>query len=172
VPARVSVAFAAFAEKRRIRVAGTINGHSFHATLVPTKAGTHRLYINGGMRAAAGVSVGDRVTLELRALQFNDVDLPEDLAHALTKASLRRRFDALSASHRRELLRSIEDARSETNRAARVERTLCHLRGERSQRAKRAVVDKPLWICPKCGHPFVTQNMNHSCARHELDEVF
>jgi hypothetical protein len=169
---RLAADLVTLAEKRRIRVAGTINGHSLHATLVPTKAGTHRLYINGGMRAAAGVSVGDRVTLELRVLQFNDADLPEDLAHALTKASLRPRFDALSASHRRELLRSIEDARSETNRAARIERTLRHLRGESTQQAKSAAVDKPLWICPKCGHPFVTKNMNHSCARHELDEVF
>jgi predicted RNA-binding protein with PUA domain len=34
------------------------------------------------------------------------------------------------------------------------------------------IVDKPLWICPKCGHPFVTKSMSHSCARHELDDVF
>jgi hypothetical protein len=124
------------------------------------------------MRSGAGVDVGDRVTLELRALGVDEVDVPKDLAHALARAKLRRRFDALSASHRRELLRSIEDARSKTNRAARIERTLRHLRGESTQRAKSAVVDKPLWICPKCGHPFVTKNMNHSCARHDLDEVF
>jgi hypothetical protein len=172
VPAGVSRAFAVFAEKGRIRVAGIINGHPLHATLLPTKTGTQRLYINGGMRAAAVVSVGDRVTLELRALQFDEVDLPEDLAHALTKASLRPRFDALSASHRRELLRTIEDARSETNRAARIERTSCHLRGGSTQQAESAIVDKPLWVCPKCGHPSVTKNMNHSCARHEFDEVF
>jgi hypothetical protein len=27
-------------------------------------------------------------------------------------------------------------------------------------------------VCPKCGYPFVTKNMNHSCQRHELDDVF
>ena len=52
VPAQVSRAFAAFAEHGRVRVAGTINGHPLHATLVPTKEGKHRLYVNGGMRAA------------------------------------------------------------------------------------------------------------------------
>jgi hypothetical protein len=172
VPAHASRALGAFADKGRIRVAGAIEGHPFHATLVPTKAGTHRLYVNGGMRAGAGVGVGNRVTLELRALGRDEVDVPQDLAEALTKAKLRRRFDVLSASHRRELIRSIEDARSETNRSARIERTLQHVRGARTQRAKSAVVDKPLWICPTCGHPFVTKNMNHSCARHDLDEVF
>jgi hypothetical protein len=53
-----------------------------------------------------------------------------------------------------------------------MERTLDHLRGERIRRPQPALVDKPLWICPECGHAFVTRNMNHSCARHELEEVF
>jgi len=110
--------------------------------------------------------------LELRALTGDEVDLPNDLTKGLAKARLRRRFDALSASHRRELVRSIEDARSLKNRAVRIERTLRHLRGESTRKPNPSGLDRPLWICPKCGHPFVTKNMNHSCARHELDEVF
>jgi hypothetical protein len=172
VPARVSLALAGFAEHGRIRVVGTINAHPLHATLVPTKEGTHRLYVNGGMRAATGVGVGDRVTLNLRPLRSGEIDVPPDLAIALTRASVRQRWDKLSVSHRRELLRSIDDARSATNRAARIERTLRHLRGESTQQSKRGIVDKPLWICPKCGHPFVSRNLNHSCARHELEDVF
>lgn len=30
----------------------------------------------------------------------------------------------------------------------------------------------PLWACPQCGHRFVTRNLWHSCARHQLDEHF
>jgi hypothetical protein len=172
VPARVSRAFAAFEARRRVRVAGTIEGHPFHATLVPTESGPHRLYVNGGMRAAAGVNAGDRVTLALRPLRADEVDVPLDLANALTRAKLRQRFDVLSVSHRRELLRSIEDARTGANRAARIETTLRHVRGESTNRVRPEVVDKPLWVCPKCGHRFVTKNMNHSCARHDLDDVF
>ncbi len=172
VPVRVVRSFTPFAERGRVRVAGTIDGHPLHATIVPTKDAAHRLYVNGGMRAAAGVDVGDRVTLELRPLRADEVDVPEDLASALAKATLRRRFDALSVSHRRELLRSIEDARSAKNRTARIERTLSHLRGKSTQRPRPEVVDKPLWTCPKCGHPFVTKNMNHSCSKHELDDLF
>ncbi len=172
VPARVSRAFAAFAERGRIRVAGTIARHPLHASLVPTKRGEHRLYVNGGMRAATGIEVGDRVALRLRALRRGEVGVPADLARALAQGRLRRRFDGLEASHRRELVRSIEDARSPKNRAARIERTLAHLRGERTQRPRPAVLDKPLWTCPKCRHPFVTRNMHHSCTRHELADVF
>jgi hypothetical protein len=145
VPARVSRAFTLFAEHGRVRVTGTISAHPMHATLVPTKDGTHRLYVNGGMRAATGVDVGDRVTLKLRPLRTDEVDVPEDLASALTKARARRRFDMLSASHRRELLRSIDDARSVKNRAARIERTLSHLRREHAAtqagHRRQAVVD-------------------------------
>jgi hypothetical protein len=172
LPARVSRAFAAFADHGRVRVAGTIEGHSLHATLIPVRDGTHRLYVNGGMRAATGIAVGDRVTLVLRPLRRDEIAIPDDLTRSLAKARLRARFNALSLSHRRELLRSIEDARSAANRVRRIERTLAHLRGERTQQPKPGVVDKPLWVCPKCGHPFVTKNMYHSCARHELDDVF
>jgi hypothetical protein len=124
------------------------------------------------MRAGAGVDVGSSATFELRPLRGDEVDVPSDLAAALAGARLRRRFDGLPASHRRELLRSIDDARTPRNRAARIERTLSHLRGETTQRPRAEVVDRPLWICPKCGHPFVTRNMNHSCRRYELEDVF
>lgn len=172
VPARVSRAFAAFAERGRIRVAGTLERHPVQATFIPTKRGGHRLYVNGGMRAAAGIEVGDRVTLRLRALGREEVGVPPDLARALARARLRKRFDELESTYRRELVRSIDAARSPKNRAARIEETLSHVRGERTQRPRPAVIDKPLWTCPKCGHPFVTKNMSHSCARHELDDVF
>ena len=26
---------------------------------------------------------------------------------------------------------------------------------------------RPLWVCPKCGHRFVTKNLWHSCVRSE-----
>ena len=30
----------------------------------------------------------------------------------------------------------------------------------------------PLWVCPKCGHRFVTANLWHSCSQHDLDDHF
>jgi hypothetical protein len=31
---------------------------------------------------------------------------------------------------------------------------------------------RPLWICPKCGHRFVTANIWHSCSRYPLSHHF
>jgi len=30
----------------------------------------------------------------------------------------------------------------------------------------------PLWVCPKCGHSFVTANLWHSCSQVDLDDHF
>jgi hypothetical protein len=139
---------------------------------VPRKGGGHRLYVNGGMRAAAGVGVGDRVRIELQPLAAGEVGLPPDLESALADARRRRDFEDLEDSHRRELVRLVESAVTASSRRARVAEVLGQLRGEPVPRPRVAAVEKPLWACPKCGHAFVTKNMNHSCARHELDEPF
>ena len=31
---------------------------------------------------------------------------------------------------------------------------------------------KPLWICPDCGHQFVTRNIWHSCVNYPLEKQF
>jgi hypothetical protein len=62
-PLRVSRAFKI---RGYIPVKGTINGKSFTQTLVPIGGGTHRLFINGGMRTSAKVDVGSRITVTLR----------------------------------------------------------------------------------------------------------
>jgi hypothetical protein len=172
VPKGLVRAAAPLAEKRRIRVAGRIDGHPFSAMIVPARDGRDRLYVNGGMRARADVDVGDRVAIELHPIHTEEVVIPADVQDALARADLKQRFEALSPTHRRELIRFVDDARSAKNRLRRIEGTLSHLHGERTQRPKPASIDKPLWMCPKCGHPFVSRNMNHSCTRYELDDLF
>ncbi|MEO6383481.1 MAG: DUF1905 domain-containing protein, partial [Thermomonas sp.] len=46
-------------------VDGMINGHAFRVTLEPDGKGSHWLKLSGTLREAAGVSVGDAVTLEI-----------------------------------------------------------------------------------------------------------
>ena len=58
-------AIASYADRGRVRVAGTIVGYPLHATLVPAKHGTHRLYVNGGMRAGPGALVESRLSQPL-----------------------------------------------------------------------------------------------------------
>ena len=86
IPERVSLAFAQLARAGRISVIGKLNDSPILATLVPSGKGRHRLYVNGGMRSAAGVGVDDTVSLELRATSPDAVPLPADLADALRRA--------------------------------------------------------------------------------------
>ena len=69
-----------FASADRICVAGTLNGVTIQGTLIPEKKGSHRLYVNGGMRAAARLSVGDSVAVRLRAIPATEVVIASDRA--------------------------------------------------------------------------------------------
>lgn len=62
VPAHVS---AALGRSGYVPVRVKLNGHPFRAGLVSLGRGRHRLFVNGQMRKAAGVDVGDEVDVEL-----------------------------------------------------------------------------------------------------------
>ena len=172
VPEGVSRALAEFARASRISVEGKLNGATVRATLVPAGKGRHRLYVNGGMRRAAGVGVGDTVSFELRGTSYDEVRPPEDVAGALLKVeSAAAAFDALSPSHRRELLRYVDDARSLKTRQRRIQSTIEHVLGGETP-GKRKAPDRPLWTCPKCGNEFVNKNQYHSCGRYSLSDLF
>jgi hypothetical protein len=93
-------------ERGPIPVQGSLNGHPSRATLMPTKGGMYRLYINGEMRRAAGVDEGDEIDL---ALEFDplprDLPVPEALGRALDEnPAARAAFEALTPSRRKEIL--------------------------------------------------------------------
>lgn len=172
VPLAVSRAFDRFARSGRIVVTGTLNGAEVRASLVPVGGGRHRLFVNGGMRAASGVGVGELASFDLRATHPSVVRPPPDVATALRRRSdARRAFDALSPSHRRELLRYIDDARTQATRERRIAKTIDHVLGQVTEAPARGV-SRPLWTCPRCGNEFVNRNQYHSCKRYDLDALF
>ena len=171
VPESVTCAFSAYAAAGRNRVVDALNGVSVNATLVPVGRKGRRLYVNGGMRSAARVGVGDTVRFDLRPTREDDVTPSEDLAAALAAQHARPVFDALSPSNRRQLLRFIDDARTPQSRAKGVARAVDHVLGRPRDRP-RLHADRPLWTCPNCGNRFVSRNQYHSCATHTLATPF
>ena len=172
VPGRARNELLPFAQTGRIRVTGRLNGAEFNATLMPVKPGGHILYVPGGLRAATGVKVGDTVTVDIEPLGAQRIVPPADLARALDGAAgAADTWDLLPASHRRELTRYLEDARTPATRARRVAQVVAQVQGEVVPSTGRRT-GRALWTCPSCGQAFVTKNMNHSCARHSLDEPF
>lgn len=171
IPERVSRALASYAKAGRIYVEGTLDRAPIRATLIPI-GGEHRLYVNGGMRAAAGVGVGDTVRFILRAVSPDAIHPPADLAAALRRARARASFDARTPSHRRELLRWVDDARTPESRRRRISEVVAQILGREEPRRGSKIADRPLWTCPKCGNAFVSRNIYHSCRRFELDHPF
>lgn len=68
----------------RTTVEGTINGHSFQATLEPDGQLSHWLPVSRELLEAAGVAVGDIVTLELTPVKKEpEPEIPADFQEAL-----------------------------------------------------------------------------------------
>ena len=92
VPPAVSRALAGDPPERYVRVEGTANGHPFRTRLTPRGGGAYRLFLDGDVRAAAAIDVGDKVAIEVvRADASPEPPLPDDLREALSALDGRRR---------------------------------------------------------------------------------
>jgi hypothetical protein len=116
-------------------VRGTLNGHPFRTTLA-VYGGTTYLGFRREVRDAAGVEIGDTVTIEVeRDDEPRELDLPLDLAAALAAdPAAQARWDRLSYTHRREHARAVEEAKRPETRARRIAQAIEHLREGRTGR--------------------------------------
>ena len=125
VPFDVKAAFG----KSRPPIKVTMNGFTYRSTPA-IYAGHTYVPVRASNRDAAGVKVGDTVTVTLDLdTAARDVKPPPPLARALKKdARARAAWDALSYSHKREHAEAIASAKKPVTRDARLERTLTVLR--------------------------------------------
>lgn len=105
---------------KRAPVKVTIKDYTYRTTLA-TMNGTSMLSLSAQHREAAGLSAGDAVDVRLE-LDAGPrlVDVPDDLAAALSTSGVREAFDALSYSARKEHVRQVESAKAQETRARRV----------------------------------------------------
>lgn len=129
IPAEASGALAGDPPERYVRVDGTANGHPFATRLTPRGGGAYRLFLDGGVRAAAGV--GDDVAIEVARATFTpEPPLPDDLREALaTLDGGMEAFAALTEAQRTGMLAFVERARTASTRARYVERVVEAVRG-------------------------------------------
>ena len=113
---------------KRPKVSVTIGGHTYRST-VAVYGGVFMLGVSAENRAAAGVSAGDVVEVELAADRApRTVEVPDDLAAALAaRPAARAAFDALSYSNQRARVLAVEAAKSPGTRARRVAKTVSDL---------------------------------------------
>lgn len=105
---------------KRAPVKATVNGYKYRTTLA-VMGGTSMLSLSAQHRQAAGLAAGDavKVTLELDA-EPRTVEVPADLATALSEHGVQEAFDALSNSARKEHVRQVESAKAQETRDRRI----------------------------------------------------
>lgn len=143
VPAAVSTWFAGAGP---IPVQGHLDEVAIEATLMPAGGGRHRLFLNGEMRDAADLHVGDVARIHLwRDEMPREMVVPDDLAAALRVEGLLESFEAWPRSHQRDYVLAIEDAKRPTTRERRIRRTVDVVRaaapGRRRGQARRETRD-------------------------------
>lgn len=114
----------AWPQRRGLRVRGTVNGFAFRTALFPDPAGAgHVLLVNKKMQAGAGVRQGERVAIVLEPdLEEREALLPDELARAMRGvAGLRRWFDGMTPSRRREIGKYVAEPKSAASRKKRAE---------------------------------------------------
>jgi bifunctional DNA-binding transcriptional regulator/antitoxin component of YhaV-PrlF toxin-antitoxin module len=102
----------------------TINGHTYQSTAVGV-GGECRVVFPSANRAAAQAKAGDRITVTLELDSGNrEVNMPTDLAEALTSSGLTAVFESLSYSKRKEYARQVSEAKAAETRQRRIDKAL------------------------------------------------
>jgi Bacteriocin-protection, YdeI or OmpD-Associated/Domain of unknown function (DUF1905) len=114
---------------KRPAVLVTVGSHTYRST-VAVMGGAFMIPLSAENRAAAGVSAGDEVDVELEPdTAPREVAVPADLAAALdADGSARRRFDVLSYSNQRRWVLSVEAAKAPETRRRRIDKAVSELR--------------------------------------------
>ena len=113
---------------KRPPVRVTINGYTYRNT-VAVMGGVYMVGVSAEHRAAAGLSAGDEVDVDLELdTAPREVAVPDDFAAALdADAEARRTFDGLSYSNRSWHVLSIEGAKTDETRQRRIEKSITTL---------------------------------------------
>jgi Bacteriocin-protection, YdeI or OmpD-Associated/Domain of unknown function (DUF1905) len=101
-----------------------VNGYEYSST-VAVMGGKFLIAFNAAHREASGLKANDdiSVTLELETAP-RTIEVPDDLAQALERASTRAAFDKLAFSKRKEAVRRLEEAKTQDTRQRRLEKIL------------------------------------------------
>lgn len=115
-----------FGTRGRVPVRGTLNGAPFRGSLFRMGGDCHFMVVNRHLRAAAGVSGGETVPVQLeRDDEPRTIDPPADFARALKgNKEAQATWDKLSYTHRREHVEHVEEAKRPETRLRRIEKSI------------------------------------------------
>jgi bacteriocin resistance YdeI/OmpD-like protein/uncharacterized protein DUF1905 len=115
---------------KRVPVRVTLNGAKYRSTIA-VYGGRFYLPARKDIREAAKLVPGGRARVSLEVDdEPRTVDVPADLARALSTVKQRKAFDAFSFSRRREFAESVTSAKRAETRAARVAKVVAQVRAK------------------------------------------
>jgi hypothetical protein len=114
-----------FGVRGRVPVRGTINGFPYRSSLMPMD-GCHRMVVNHEIREGAGVRAGDTVKVVMERDEApRTVTPPPSLKKALAKdKTAQANWGKLAFTHKKEMVRSIVEAKQEETRARRLAKVM------------------------------------------------
>lgn len=125
VPLNVS---SEFPSRGLVMVQGTINGVPFKTPLEPDGKGSHWLEVTSALSEAAGLSIGDLVSMELEPIkEWSEPEVPQDILLGLTELGVIEEWDALKAKSRWEWIRWIRSTLNPETRKKRIQVTASKL---------------------------------------------
>jgi len=113
------------------KVQAVIAGQPYRGSLMPMGDGTYCLGVLKSIQEAAGVKQGDTITVELELdTAPRVVEMPPDLAQAISRdQKAKAAWDQLSYTNKKEMARSLEEAKKPETRERRLAAALATLRG-------------------------------------------
>jgi hypothetical protein len=127
--------------KKPMPVLIQVNGKpepAWRINMMPAGDGSFYLYLAGIVRGASGTQVGDKVEVSVvfdsdyRSGPQNDM-LPDFAAHLASNTTVRVRWETLSSSLQKEILRYLARLKSEEARARNIERAIRVLGGAKER---------------------------------------
>jgi hypothetical protein len=117
------------ASGKRPPVTVTIGGHTYRSTIA-VMGGRFMIPLSAENREAAGVTVGDRVKVDIELdTQERVLEVPDDLAAAIAADAAAQSFwDSLSYSRRRRIVLSVDGAKKPETRDRRIRKSVTDLR--------------------------------------------
>lgn len=117
--------------KGRPKIQALMAGKPYRGSLMPIGDGTFCLGVLKSIQHAAGVTRGDRITVELQLdTAPRTVEMPSDLAEALrSDSSAAATWEAFSYTHKKEMAHSLEEAKKPVTRERRLAAIVEKLRG-------------------------------------------
>ena len=112
------------------KVQAVIAGTPYRGSLMPMGDGSYCLGVLKSIQEAAGVGQGDTITVELELdTSPRTIELPQDLATAIVRDNkATAAWDALSYTNKKEIARSLEEAKRPETRERRLAQALEKLR--------------------------------------------